>query len=516
MAAPPGIYDYAAFDELSTELIRAGFSPVSDTDQAKWVGPTPECLTGMTTAAEAFVLIPFGWPVVAAKILVPGLVADHVTNSGYICLWADDDPAQSEARSFSQLLDRLAEWAAAAKDGFELQDQALDSWAFFDQSQQPSAEVDLPALLSNSSNGLKRPLRGRCDVIWTFSRTASDGHDLQGVLLYRSSSIKPPRSYEELLSNLTKAQRENLDRGVAQRSDAPRGKPSGGYDFAILAWPRYGKHDALLVSFEGVGDTVSVAAHRMFPSDLESRLHRAGPDAKHLRTKKVLVAGAGSVGSQLALLLATSGAGTLHLSDDARLRTVNLVRHAVGPSAVGYSKAAGLKVRIEGAAPWCDVTMEDDIPNDPEAARDRVHGFDLVVDCTGTYSTTVTLSSACEVEKVPLVSVALYGAGSIFRVRRQAVGDLPFYERTEAAGYPSMPNAEGDSFGFLELGCTSPIHNAPPVSVALAAAEGALRAIDLLVERDQADDTVTVLIATGGVAPFNEVGRHTLPIEASE
>lgn len=517
MAGPTGIYDHAAFDAFSTELIRAGFSPVADTEQAKWVGPIPNTLSRLTAATEAFVLIPFGWPVVGAKILVPGLIADHVTNSGYICLWADDDPAQSEAVSYSQLLERLAEWAAAAEDGFDLEDQALDSWAFFAQNQPPSAEIDLPSLLANSSNGLKRPLHGRCDLIWTFSRSAAEGHDLQGVLLYRSSAIKPPRSYGELLASLTKAQRDNLDRGVQQRSDTARGKPSGGYDFAILAWPRYGKHDALLVSFEGTGDSFGVAAHRMFPSDLESRLHRAGPDAKHLRNKKVLVAGVGSVGSQLALLLATSGVGVLHLSDDGRLRTVNLVRHAVGPSAVGYLKASGLAVRIDGAAPWCEVKTEDDIPNDPDAARDRVRGFDLVVDCTGTYSATTALSSACQEEKVPLVSVALYSAGNIFRVRCQAPGDLPFYERTEAAGYPSIPTAEGDSFGFLELGCTSPIHNAPPIAVSLAAAEGARASIDLLLQRQVvARDAVTVLVATGEAAPFNQVGRHPLPFEAAE
>ncbi len=45
-----------------------------------------------------------GWPAVAAKTAVLGLIADHVMpGTGYICLWADDDPGQLAEQTWERI-----------------------------------------------------------------------------------------------------------------------------------------------------------------------------------------------------------------------------------------------------------------------------------------------------------------------------------------------------------------------------------------------------------------------------
>ena len=45
-----------------------------------------------------------GWPAVAAKTAVLGLIADHVMpGTWYICLWADDDPGQLAEQTWERI-----------------------------------------------------------------------------------------------------------------------------------------------------------------------------------------------------------------------------------------------------------------------------------------------------------------------------------------------------------------------------------------------------------------------------
>ena len=506
------VYDQAAFEAFCAELVRAGFSPTVGSDGHHWTGAIPESLEPLTDARVMEIAITDGWPAVAAKAFVPGLIADHVLpKSGYICLWADDDPAQIHGQTWRVFLERLDRWAASARDGFELEDRALDSWVLFPGIAAVRAELDLPALLGTPRNGDIHVVHGKSKAILTLAKNARDDHPLEGVVMYRDNVRKAPRSLDEFRAALTRRQRDNLNHGLGRRDAVAHGEASGGYDFAVLAWPKYGQFEALVLSFAGAGAELTASPHSTSPSDAASRLRRAGPDASILQGKRILVAGAGAVGGQVALSLACSGVGELHLRDDDDLRSVNLARHVLDDYLVGYSKTLGLSVRIAGSAPWCRTVEGATVPLGPEQVADVIRGFDLVVDCTGMFAATLALASACELENVPLVSVSLHRGGALFRIQRQSPGDTPILQRTSPA-YPAIPPGDDDETeGFLELGCTAPVHNAPPTAVLRAAADTALLAVELLAGRDTgAEDVVTVLHPIDD-APFNTRGSFAFP-----
>jgi len=508
-----GIYDEAAFESFCGELIAASFSPLDGSAQRMWIGPVPDFIAEIAPAREMSVWIPDGWPVRAARLTIPDLIAPHVTASGYVCLWADDDPAQAAATAYADVLSRLRAWAESAAEGFGTIDRALDSYAMYQDIGGSAVELDLPDLLGTVTNGTTRSVVARVKGFWQVRPAGEAGHEREGVIFYRSKVELPPRNFADFQAALTRAQSDNLRHGLSRRGAVEHGKKSGGYDFAALVTPKYGQLDVTFLSSEGAGETLRSKSHRSFPNDKSSRLKRAGPRSADLAGSKVLVVGAGSVGGQVALTLAASGVTNLSISDDAKLRSVNLARHVVGEFGVGRLKTIGLSVRIEDAAPWCSVEMKEEIPWDPEAIRVAIEGYDLIVDCSGVYSVTIGLAIAALEREIPMITTSLYHSGDLFRIRRQASGDVPILERLVGAGYPKMPDSEPEEFGFLELGCTSPVHNSPPAAVTRAAADTALAALDFLLgDLRYPDDSVTVLNPVGGVEPFNKRGTAVLPV----
>ncbi|WP_080735732.1 ThiF family adenylyltransferase [Rhodococcoides fascians] len=79
-----------------------------------------------------------------------------------------------------------------------------------------------------------------------------------------------------------------------------------------------------------------------------------GPDAELLGGTTLLIAGAGSVGGHVAVAVASSGVGAIHLHDSDHLTTANLVRHVGTPHFVGATKTEALAAVIEQHAP-CEV-----------------------------------------------------------------------------------------------------------------------------------------------------------------
>ncbi|MEV7529200.1 ThiF family adenylyltransferase [Agrococcus sediminis] len=516
MTDSPGLftYDQVAFEALCSELVRAGFSPTGD-DQSSWVGQTPASLSDLTDATSMFVSIPVGWPLRAARLRVPGLVADHVLPSGYICLWADDDPAQSMAITFSALLERLDEWAIHARSGFRPEDRALDSFVLFPGRASLRAELDVPQLIGRAVDGIIRSAYAKAGPIVTLKQKTDAEYQLQGVVYYRDRIRSAPRSFNEFRACLTRRQRDNLAHGLSQRRDAAENEKSGGYDFAVLVWPRYGLHDAIMLTFAGSGDQLVASPNELAPSDIESRRRRAGRQAPTLARKNVLVAGAGAIGGQVALALASSGVGRMTIHDGDQLESVNLARHVCDHYAVGYPKSLGVSLRISSAAPWCRVATESFLPDFPDDLAESIAGFDLVIDCTGIYFTTIALAHACGERGIPFVSASLYQGGSIARTRRQSRDDVPLLHRHASTGFLDMPaETAGDFDGFLELGCTSPVHNAPPVSVLKAASDATGMCLDILTATNFFPQEVLSVIAPLS-PPFDKVGTISLPLPPS-
>lgn len=504
-------FDTGGFERFCSSLVAAGFSPVSDTHLKVWTGPIRESLKPFTDRERMRVVFYDGWPLRYAHLHVEGLKAPHVYD-GTICLWADDDPAQVDGRNLDALWARLDTWADAAQAGFGLADQALDSYLLFDARSGYRLELPIGDLLRGASNGTIIDLTAHRRQILFQVGVERDTPTFKGVLYSRREIIVPPLDLDQFRDALTRRQREHFERGLAARQNADIETPSGGLDFAVLTWPRFdGQPDAIALGFSGYGAEVEAKAHAAFPSDLSARMRRAGPDAGPLAGKRVLVAGLGSIGGSVALLLAECGVAHIKGYDPDVLMTANLVRHVADKYSVGYNKAIGISAEIDDHAPWCDFdVVTNDLPFAPAELADNVRGFDLVIDCAGAAPMTAALSIVCAQEDVPLVTGALFHQGALLRVRRQAEDDTPICDRDKSVDYLDLPPDDPQPVGaFLELGCTALVNSAPPWATQRAAADIVAAAVDQLLERRLLPDEQVEVLRPLAVAPFDVIGPVT-------
>ena len=101
-------------------------------------------------------------------------------------------------------------------------------------------------------------------------------------------------------------------------------------------------------------------------------------------SKKVLLIGAGAVGSVIAELLVRAGAETLMVVDGDQLEAGNLVRHTLGLDQLKTPKAAAVANRLNRAVPHTSVSAVcSDFPPTEKADLARIQECDVVVDCTG-------------------------------------------------------------------------------------------------------------------------------------
>ena len=137
-----------------------------------------------------------------------------------------------------------------------------------------------------------------------------------------------------------------------------------------------------------------------------------------LRAARVLVVGAGGLGSPLALYLAAAGVGTIGLVDHDALELSNLQRQVAHTTArIGRNKAASAAETIAALNPEVKVEIH---PRrmDADAARELIPRYDIVCDGTDNFATRFLLGDACHLLGRPLVSAAVLrfeGQLSVFR-----------------------------------------------------------------------------------------------------
>ena len=133
-----------------------------------------------------------------------------------------------------------------------------------------------------------------------------------------------------------------------------------------------------------------------------------------LKAARVLLVGAGGLGSPAAMYLAAAGVGTLGLVDFDVVDPSNLHRQVIhGSSDVGRSKLESAEEAIAEINPHVKV-VKHQVLLSSENALDIVAGYDIVVDGTDNFPTRYLVNDAC----VLLDKINVYG--SIFRFDGQA------------------------------------------------------------------------------------------------
>ena len=127
-----------------------------------------------------------------------------------------------------------------------------------------------------------------------------------------------------------------------------------------------------------------------------------------LQDASVLVVGCGGLGSPVAVYLASSGIGKIHLVDFDFVDISNLHRQVFySLDDVGKSKVAALSAFIKKRAPFTEVSFTTK-PITKENVFDLISEFDIVVDGTDSLPTKYLLNDACVLKNKPLVYGSLY------------------------------------------------------------------------------------------------------------
>ena len=189
-----------------------------------------------------------------------------------------------------------------------------------------------------------------------------------------------------------------------------------------------------------------------------------------LRAAKVLIVGAGGLGSPLALYLAAAGVGTLGIVDFDKVDLTNLHRQLLhGTADVGRPKLASARERILEVNPHVRVeTYETRLTS--ENALEIIAQYDIVVDGTDNFPTRYLVNDAC----VLLGKANVYG--SIFRFD----GQVSVFDATRGPCYRC-------------LYATPP----PPGLVPSCAEGGVLGVLPGIVGTLQALETIKLIIGKG-------------------
>jgi adenylyltransferase/sulfurtransferase len=177
-----------------------------------------------------------------------------------------------------------------------------------------------------------------------------------------------------------------------------------------------------------------------------------GEGQRKLLDARVLVVGAGGLGSPAALYLAAAGVGTIGLVDHDHVDITNLQRQILHTSAdVGRPKTESGAEAIAAINPDVEV-VQIDARLDSSNAVELIEAYDVVVDGSDNFPTRYLVNDACYLTKRPLAHGAIFqfeGQVSTFDARRDG---SPCYRCLFPQPPPpgSVPNcAQAGVFGVL-------------------------------------------------------------------
>ena len=129
---------------------------------------------------------------------------------------------------------------------------------------------------------------------------------------------------------------------------------------------------------------------------------------KKLKNSKVLVVGAGGLGSPAILYLAAAGIGEIGICDFDNVEITNLHRQIIFDyEQIGKKKSSSSKDNINKFNPFINITeIKGSITT--KNVESIIKNFDVVLDCTDNFTTKFLLHDACYLNKINLVQASIY------------------------------------------------------------------------------------------------------------
>lgn len=178
---------------------------------------------------------------------------------------------------------------------------------------------------------------------------------------------------------------------------------------------------------------------------------------RRLKNAKVLVVGAGGLGSPVLLYLAAAGVGTIGIIDHDVVETSNLQRQVIhGGSDVGRSKVESARSAVLDVNPHVHVRAHE-LRLDASNALEVLRGYDVVVDGADNFATRYLVGDACEMLGLPCVWGSIFrfdGQVSVFWSDPPTTSGYPAVRYRDVFPYPPAPGtvpscAEGGVLGVL-------------------------------------------------------------------
>jgi molybdopterin/thiamine biosynthesis adenylyltransferase/rhodanese-related sulfurtransferase len=171
---------------------------------------------------------------------------------------------------------------------------------------------------------------------------------------------------------------------------------------------------------------------------------------KRLKNAKVLIVGAGGLGSPALMYLAAAGVGTLGIVEFDVVDESNLQRQIIhGQSDVGRSKAESARDSVQQINPFVEVVLHEE-RLDSTNAMGIFEQYDLIVDGTDNFATRYLVNDACVLLGKPYVWGSIYrfdGQASVFWAEHGPCYRCLYPEPPPPGMVPSC--AEGGVLGVL-------------------------------------------------------------------
>lgn len=195
-----------------------------------------------------------------------------------------------------------------------------------------------------------------------------------------------------------------------------------------------------------------------------------GPGQKALKSARVLVVGAGGLGSPALLYLAAAGVGTIGVIDDDVVSNSNLQRQIIHTDArIGTPKVQSARAAMLALNPHIEVRALERRLTEAEATS-LFQDYDLVLDGSDNFDTRYLVNRAAVAAGKPLISAAITQWEGQISLYHPAAGG-PCYECV----FPERP-AEGLAPSCAEAGVIAPLPGVIGSMMALEAVKFLTRA----------------------------------------
>ena len=205
----------------------------------------------------------------------------------------------------------------------------------------------------------------------------------------------------------------------------------------------------------------------------DDQLRTRGCTTVSLRESRILLIGAGALGSALADTLIRTGVRHLGIIDNDILAMGNLSRHALNTDDVGTRKAEALARHCNRANLHTQaVPLPGMFPPESSAVAAQLRGYDMIVDCTASDEVLEAMARFDWGGEKKFLSLSLTWRGEGLLAYYASGTSFPVRDARDRFSVAPRPAPDADEAQIEGIGCWHPVFPATQADVQLWAATG--------------------------------------------